>query len=75
MPSRMPNAMLSPNEFESLRYVASGAGNRISPARRNMLVDMGLVRMDPSGALALTEAGEWRLDRETRSDEASPRPG
>jgi len=64
VPSRMPEALLSPNEIESLRCVASGLGERISPVRRNMLVDMGLVRMDSSGVLALTEAGASRLDQE-----------
>jgi hypothetical protein len=64
VPSRMPNAPLSPSELEALRNIASGCSVRISSDRRNMLVGMGLVEIDPSGRLSLTDAGRLRIARE-----------
>jgi len=58
-----PEAMLGPSELDSLRSVASGMGERISAFRANMLADMGLIEMDSTGTLVLTEAGRLRLGR------------
>ena len=58
-----PDALLGPSEIESLRCVASGMGEKISAVRANMLADMGLIEMDSTGALILTEAGRLRLGR------------
>jgi len=58
-----PDAFLGPSELESLRCVASGMGEKISAVRANMLADMGLIEMDSTGALILTEAGRLRLGR------------
>jgi len=58
---RSQNAPLSPAEFEALRSVESGATMRISTERRAMLLGMGLVRLESSGGLALTDMGALRL--------------
>jgi hypothetical protein len=58
-----PGALLGPSEIESLRCVASGMGEKISAVRTNMLADMGLIEMDSTGALVLTEVGRLRLGR------------
>ena len=60
---RSRNAPLSPAEFDALRSVESGATMRISTERRTMLLGMGLVRIDDSGNLAITNMGALRLQQ------------
>jgi hypothetical protein len=63
VPNRKPGAVLSLDELESLRLVASGLGSKIPPGHRDTLVEMGLVRVEYAGDLAITDAGTWQLDR------------
>ena len=76
---RSQHAALSPAEFEALRSVESGAAMRISTERRAMLLGMGLVRLESSGGLALTDMGELRLrqmeDGHRHGEETRAAPG
>jgi hypothetical protein len=58
-----PEAILGPSELDSLRAVAAGMGEGISALRANLLTDMGLIEIDSTGTLILTEAGRLRLGR------------
>jgi hypothetical protein len=64
VPSRNPNAILSPTEFASLRRVANGLGNNIPVEHKDVLLAMGLVQFDDLGRLALTETGARRFERD-----------
>jgi hypothetical protein len=65
MPNRRsPDAALSPNEFGSLRSLATGVGHEIPMAHKEVLLRMRLAQVDNLGRLVLTDAGRLRFWRD-----------
>jgi hypothetical protein len=58
-----PDVLLTFRELDALRRVAEDGFAGISAVHINVLAGMGLIEMDSTGALMLTEAGRLRLRR------------
>jgi len=61
---RSPDAALSPNEFGSLRRLATGVGDEIPMSHKTVLLQMHLAQVDNLGRLVLTDAGRQRFWRD-----------
>ncbi len=62
MPNRhSPNAALSPLEMSALRRAQNGLADLISQQDRDLLIRMGLAKVNALGRLKVTEAGRQRL--------------
>jgi hypothetical protein len=59
--ARSANAVLSPSELNALRRVANGLAQHLPPIHKDLLISMGLIVVNLSGRLVLTEAGRQRL--------------
>src|SRR5262245_31655539 len=70
MPNRTrPDASMSANELRALRYLWRGHPELVEEANRELLVRMGLARINISGTLEITKAGTNRFTVERhRSD-------
>jgi hypothetical protein len=70
MPNRSsPDASMSALELRALRYLWRGLPDLVDEANRELLVRMGLARVNIGGTLDITEAGAHRFTVERhRSD-------
>jgi hypothetical protein len=65
MPNRRsPDAAMSPLELRALHYLGEGQQEVIADAHRELLVRMGLARVNGGGVLEITEDGMRRLAAE-----------
>ena len=65
MPNRRsPDAAMSPYELHALRCVGEGMPQAILAEHRNLLIRMGLARVNGGGVLEVTEDGKRRLAAE-----------
>jgi hypothetical protein len=68
MPNRRsPDAAMSPLELRALRYVGERMPEVVEAAHRELLVRMGLARVNGGGVLEITEDGMRRLAAESRA--------
>ena len=62
MPNRRsPDAAMSLYELHALRRVSEGMPEDIEPAHKDLLLRMGLAKINGRGALEITEQGKRRL--------------
>jgi hypothetical protein len=66
MPNRRsPDAAMSPHELQALRALGDGLSDVIADQHRDLLIRMGLGRLEGGGVLKITDAGARRLETET----------
>jgi hypothetical protein len=65
MPNRRsPDAAMSTYELHALRYLGEGRPEVISAQHRELLIRMGLAKLNSNGDLEITEDGVRRLEAE-----------
>jgi len=64
--NRSPKAVLSPVELNALRRLAGGPSNLVPSEHREVLLSMGLVRINKAGRAKLTEESRLRLDESSQ---------